>query len=96
MPTVQPTRGYEKSVKKLKDPRRQLAAMAAVERFIAAPDHPSLNFERVTGTEDCWSIRATSGDRVILRRRIVSSPDGNESEIFDLLEVGSHDIYRRY
>lgn len=105
MPVVEPSAGFAKALKKLKDQRRQKAALDAVKRFIEDPSHPGLNFERIRGTEDCWSIRSNRGDRVILQRRI-GPKDENQAvderhpetfvEVYLLLEVGSHDVYRRY
>ena len=59
----------------------------AVERFQIAPQSPGLNFEKLRGS-DCHSIRVTRGVRIILRQ------DGPDA--FVLVNVGSHDIYRRY
>jgi plasmid maintenance system killer protein len=66
---------------------RREQAIRAIKQFVADPDHPSLNFERLAGS-DLFSIRVNRGDRIILRRL-----DGDS---FELVDLGSHDIYRRY
>lgn len=104
MAVVEPTKGYVKAVGKLKDKRRQQAVIDAVTTFIENPKHPGLHFERVKGTPDCWSIRATRGDRIILRRTLEAVGDAaideNDpatfTEIFHLLDAGGHEIYRRW
>ncbi len=69
------------------DTARAKPVQSAVERFAVDSRHPSLNFEKLKGTE-LYSIRVTQGDRVILRQ---VDPD-----TFELIDVGNHDIYRRY
>ncbi len=61
--------------------------MKALQFFSADIHHPSLNFEKIKGTDYC-SIRVTQGDRVILKQ---TGPD-----TFALVDLGDHDIYRRY
>ncbi len=48
---------------------------------------PGLNFERVRGGADLYSIRITQGDRAILRRVLDA-----QGEPFEVLPIGSHDI----
>ena len=64
-------------------------AAAAFEQFVADPRHPGPNFEKLRGHEDLRSIRITQGDRAILRRTL--DADG---ELFEVVLVGSHDIYK--
>ena len=69
------------------DPMTAKRIGAAVERFVRTPDAPGLNFEKLGGS-DYHSIRVTQGVRIILRRA--------GADTFDLVNVGGHDIYRRY
>ncbi len=64
-------------------------AGVAFEQFVADPKRPGLNFEKLRGQDDLYSIRITQGDRAILRR--VPDADG---ELFEVLLIGSHDVYR--
>ena len=64
-------------------------ASVAFEQFVADPRRPGLNFETLRGRDDLYSIRVTQGDRAILRRVL----DG-EGELFEVLLIGQHDIYR--
>ena len=59
----------------------------AVARFVGTPGAPGLNFEKLGGS-NYHSIRVTQGVRIILRRA--------GADTFDLIDVGPHDIYRRY
>jgi mRNA-degrading endonuclease YafQ of YafQ-DinJ toxin-antitoxin module len=89
MPTLEASRrflrAYDKATKR--DRERGARINKALELFRTDPDHPSLNFERLAGS-DLFSIRIDRGDRIILRRR--------DGEWFELVDLGSHDIYRRY
>ena len=64
-------------------------ASLAFEQFVTDPKRPGLNFEKLRGRDDLYSIRITQGDRAILRR-IVDA----EGELFEVLLIGSHDIYK--
>ena len=64
-------------------------ASLAFEQFVADPRRPGLNFERVRGGADLYSIRITQGDRAILRRVLDA-----EGELFEVLLIGPHDIYK--
>jgi Txe/YoeB family toxin of Txe-Axe toxin-antitoxin module len=89
MPTLEASRRFLRAYQKAttRDRDRAERINRALELFRTDPDHPSLNFERLAGS-DLFSIRVNRGDRIILRRR-----DGDR---FELVDVGSHDIYRRY
>lgn len=63
-------------------------AATAIERFVANPSLPGLNFEKLAGYSDRYSIRISRGDRIVLRRIAVS-------DVFEILDIGPHDIYRR-
>ncbi len=64
-------------------------ASRAFELFIGNPYHPSLNFEKLSGRTNLYSIRLSRGDRAILRRT-----EDTEGEMFEVLLIGPHDIYR--
>jgi mRNA-degrading endonuclease YafQ of YafQ-DinJ toxin-antitoxin module len=89
MPKVEPGPRFEKAFLKVgaRDPVRRRQILKAIELFIADAHHPSLNFEKLSGTP-YGSIRASRGDRIILRQV--------DDDAFELVDVGGHDIYRRY
>lgn len=66
-------------------------AGVAFEQFIADRRRPGLNFEKLRGRDDLYSIRVTNGDRAILRRVVDA---GGEGELFEVLLIGPHDIYK--
>lgn len=78
----------EKALSGLSAEDRRRAAKA-IRLFQDNPRHPSLNFEKLAGYGDLYSIRIKQGHRAILRR-----VPGTDDE-YDLLDVGPHDIYRR-
>jgi mRNA-degrading endonuclease RelE of RelBE toxin-antitoxin system len=67
----------------------QERAIKALQGFQENPRHPSLNFERLAGHDDLCSIRISRGHRAILRR-----VEGT-ADVYDLENVGPHDVYRR-
>lgn len=71
------------------DDTRFRQAGAAFEPFVANPGHPGLDFEKLRGRDDLHSIRITKGDRTILRRTF-----DVEGELFEVLLIGPHDIYK--
>jgi addiction module RelE/StbE family toxin len=57
--------------------------------FMKAPDNPSLKTHRLKGKlQDCLAFRLKDGYRVLFE---FSGPD-----TVDLLDIGSHDIYKRF
>lgn len=62
-----------------------------LERFVENERHPSLHFEKLIGSRDVFTIRINRGDRIFLRRRADTT-----GAIYDVMDVGSHDLYRRY
>ena len=64
-------------------------ASAAFEQFVADPTRPGLNFEKLCGRADLYPIRITHGDRAIPRRTLDA-----EGELFEVLLIGPHDIYK--
>lgn len=59
----------------------------AISLFVDNPKHPSLNLEKLKGSE-YWTIRIDKGNRVFFRWI-------DESEVL-FIDVGKHDKYRRY
>jgi mRNA-degrading endonuclease RelE of RelBE toxin-antitoxin system len=88
MPRVRWSRTFEKSFRKL-PAQIQDGAFRAVRNLLEDPSRPSLNLEKLRGT-DYWSIRVNLGYRILLQRE--SDPEG---DAFRLVDVGPHDIYRR-
>lgn len=62
----------------------------ALEQFMANPRHPGLHFEKLGGGGAFHSIRASRGYRILMRREQDAA-----GELFALIDVGPHDIYRR-
>jgi len=60
-------RRAEKALRALSTADRTRAA-EALHRFQENPRHPSLNFERLAGHADLYSIRISRSHRAILRR----------------------------
>mgnify|MGYP002716436327 CR=1 FL=1 len=54
------------------------------------PSLPGLNFEKLPGLGNKWSIRITQGDRILLLRN-----QDDRGEIWTLHDLGPHDIYRK-
>ena len=88
MPTLFHTPRFLKALEVIRrDEALGRRVRTALERFEADIHHPGLNFEKLRGS-DFHSLRVTRGVRVIL------SQDGPDA--FVLVDVGGHDIYRRY
>jgi hypothetical protein len=69
-------------------PEQQQRAAKSLELFEENPRHPSLHFEKLTGSV-YRTIRVDRNHRIVLRE----ADDG----VFDLLDVGTHDyVYRRF
>ena len=89
MARVRWSRTFEKSFRKL-PAQIQDSAFRAVSNLIEDPSRPSLHLEKLRGT-DYWSIRANLGYRILLQLE----SDLDEGDVFRLVDVGPHDIYRR-
>jgi hypothetical protein len=88
MPTVTPSKRFEKAVTKLSDHKAQ-EAFEALDQFVKNQSQPSLNFEKVKGTKANYTIRTNGGDRICLRKTAKGQ--------YDIADVGDHDyIYRTY
>lgn len=68
-----------------------VAVEQALERFVENERHPGLHFEKLSGTRDIFTIRINRGDRIFLRRRTDAV-----GTIYDVMDIGSHDLYRRH
>lgn len=75
---------FEKALARLaaEDRRR---ALKAIEPFSANPRHPSLNFERLTGHPDKYTIRVTRGLRMLLQ--------AVDDDYVLVVTVDNHDLY---
>ena len=80
------TKTFAKAVRKL-DPNDISRVFDAVTRFTTDPSYPGLNFEPVIGKPGVHTIRATLALRVFLRQT-------EEYDLYDLTDVGRHDLYR--
>ena len=89
MPRVRIARGYVRARRRLPT-RIQEASDRALERFVEDPNRPGLNFERLQGWADHYSIRVTRADRILLRREM-----DEDGEVFVAVDVGTHRVYRR-
>ncbi len=89
MPRIRLHRQFERAFKRLPDDIQERATKS-LERFIANPRHPGLNFEALRGHPGLFSIRVNQGWRILLRR----DQDG-EGEIYVVADIGPHDVYRR-
>ena len=57
--------------------------------FIQTPDHPALKTHRLKGKlQECLAFRLKDGYRVLF--------EFSGSDTVDLLDIGSHDIYKRF
>lgn len=65
MPRIRWSRTFEKSFRKLPT-QIQDAAFRAVRTLLEDPTRPSLNLEKLRGT-DYWSIRVNLAYRILLR-----------------------------
>ena len=59
----------------------------AIKLFIKNPDHPSLNLEKLRGSA-CWTIRIDKSNRIFFIWL--------EKTVIMLIDIGSHDKYRKY
>jgi mRNA-degrading endonuclease RelE of RelBE toxin-antitoxin system len=80
---------YIKSERRL--PKRiRFKARAALETFIDDPGRPGLNFERLSGWDNAYSIRVTAEYRILLIRE-----NDDAGPLFAAVDIGTHRIYRR-
>jgi plasmid maintenance system killer protein len=73
-------------------PSLRSRAVSALQRFVAAPARRGANFEPLEGSDGrYWSLRVNRNFRIILRRERDA-----EGDIYAAIDLGPHDIYRRY
>jgi hypothetical protein len=74
------------------DARVQHRVKKALQRFIEAPARKGANLESITGSPGpYYTLRATANFRIVLRRE-----EDGKGEVFTVVDVGPHDIYRKY
>ena len=83
------TARYEHSVSRVPDRVKKAAANALI-KFMTHPQQPGLNFERLAGWEDTYSIRVNRQYRILLIREADEA-----GELFAIADIGTHQIYRR-
>jgi hypothetical protein len=88
MPSIDPSKRFEKALKKL-DKQSTQHAIEALTNFVSDPKHPGLNFEKVQGKPGQFTIRTNGGNRICLSRT------GRQQYV--VVDVGTHDyIYKKY
>jgi plasmid maintenance system killer protein len=86
---IRVTTRYERSVSRVPE-RIKTGAAKALIKFQDNPEHPGLNFERLSGWEGTYSIRVNRQYRILLVRETDEA-----GEIFAAVDIGTHQIYRR-
>ena len=85
--------GFERALRRLAPSIRKRAKDALV-KFIEDHTRPGLNFERLSGWSDCYTIRINRNFRILLRRE--EDGDDDEGPLYAAVDAGPHDlIYRR-
>jgi len=69
---------------------QRTAALNRFKLFQFSPEVPGLNFEKLGGFANLYSIRLSRSHRAILRK--VADEQG---VLFEVVKIGPHDIYRR-
>lgn len=88
MPRLHIDGGFERAIRRL-PANVQRRARTALDKFIDNPRRPGLNFEKLQGRENYFSIRVSQNYRILLRREHDES-----GELFAVVDVGTHRIYR--
>jgi plasmid maintenance system killer protein len=86
---IRVSKRYERSVSRIPD-RIKMRAAKALIKFADNPTHPGLNFEQLSGWEATYSIRVNRQYRILLVRQT-----DDAGEIFAVIDIGTHQIYRR-
>ncbi|HLD03346.1 MAG TPA: hypothetical protein VJC17_01085 [Candidatus Dojkabacteria bacterium] len=86
---LEETTRYQKELKKFTKgkPKFVVKIFQTLQHFIDNPQHPSLNIERLAGS-DVWTMRIDKGNRIYFTWI-------NENSVL-LIDIGSHDKYRLY
>ncbi len=79
------TERFKKDFKKL-DRTAQDRVLAALDKYAANTQHPSLQAKKMEGTDDIWEMRASDN------LRVTCQPGKNQ---ITLRRVGTHDILGR-
>jgi plasmid maintenance system killer protein len=79
-------RRLDRLLRKL-DPSLRRDAIETLNRFANDSAHPGLNFEKLQGQRDFYSIRINRNFRIILERT-------TEKDTFEVWRIGPHDVYR--
>ncbi|MDO8452776.1 MAG: plasmid stabilization protein [bacterium] len=81
--------GYLRSLRKFVRNNKENASKTkkALQNFKENPSHPSLNIEKLGGT-DLWTIRLDKGNRIFFTKE--------DSKTIMLINIGKHDKYRKY
>jgi plasmid maintenance system killer protein len=80
------TRKLDRLLRKL-DPSLRRDVIATLDRFANDSANPGLNFEKLQGQHDLYSLRINRNFRIILQRTA-------EKDTFEVWRIGPHDIYR--
>lgn len=87
MAGVRPTARFDKAMRHLGPTQRKRAAKSLAQ-FVENPRHPSLHFEKLSGSDYC-TIRVERNFRIVLKDL--------GGDLYELLDIGSHDyVYRQY
>lgn len=80
---------YRKAERRIPQ-RIRLQAVKALSILMEGPDRPGLNFERLAGWDDTYSMRVTRSCRILLKRETDAA-----GEFFTAVDIGIHQTYRR-
>jgi plasmid maintenance system killer protein len=86
---IRVTERYRRSIGRVPAGIRKSAERALI-RFVEQPEHPGLNFERLAGWQDTYSIRVNRQYRILLVREVDEA-----GELFAAVDIGTHQVYRR-
>lgn len=89
---VERTRRFQKAYRRLSQQDRQRVD-EAIRQFLTDPLYPSLNVERIKGTKNKWSFRASGGLRCTFEFD-GGLQDFRSTLVVSLSNVGHHDVYR--
>jgi len=64
-------------------------AIETLVRFADDSGNPGLNFEKLRGQQDFYSIGINRNFRIILQRTV-------DKDTFEVRRIGPHDIYRNF
>lgn len=76
---------FQKDLAQLDDKTKQ-SVFIALRKFMFEPKNSGLNFEKLSGLNELYSIRISQGSRIILRK---------VDKVYEVARVGKHEIYRK-